>query len=76
MPKPKLKHYKTNTTMPGQRNSDKRGMSVYVPSDIKDAIEAESKKQGVPMSVLVTRFYRSKLRSLGYSIADEVEEEK
>lgn len=50
-------------------------MSVYIPSDIKSAIEAEAKKQGVPMSVLVTRFYRDKLRSLGYDIADEKEEQ-
>lgn len=50
-------------------------MSVYVPSDIKAAIVEEATKQGISMSVLVTRFYRDKLRSLGYDIADEKEEQ-
>ena len=54
--------------MPNKRNKNKRGISVYVPNPIKDALVAEAKRRGVPMSELVTEFYRAELSRLGYKV--------
>ena len=54
--------------MPNQRKKTKRGISVYVPEEIKDALRAECMRRGVTLARLVTEIYRSELRKLGYTI--------
>lgn len=56
-------------TMPNQRKKDKKGISVYVPDKIKAALAAESKRRGIPMSELVTEFYKTALEKLGYDLS-------
>lgn len=55
--------------MPNQRKKGKKGISVYVPEAIKNALVQEAKKQGVPMSDLITRIYRDALTERGYNLA-------
>ena len=55
--------------MPNKRNKDKCGISVYVPSKIKDAL-TEADRRSVHMSELVTDIYREKLGDLGYDVSD------
>ena len=62
--------------MPNKRNKDKRGISVYVPNQIKDALVAEAERRGVPMSELVTEIYRAELSRLGYNINNKKKENK
>ena len=54
--------------MPNQRKKDKRGISVYVPRTIKNALVEEAEKRGVPMSELITELYRAELERLGYNL--------
>ena len=54
--------------MPNQRKKGKKGISVYVPEAIKNALVQEAEKQGVPMSDLITRIYRDALMQRGYKI--------
>lgn len=54
--------------MPNQRKKDKRGISVYVPSAIKNALAEEAERRGVPMSELITELYRAELERLGYNL--------
>lgn len=54
--------------MPNQRKKGKKGISVYVPEAIKDALVQEAEKQGVPMSELITKIYRDALSQRGYNM--------
>ena len=54
--------------MPNQRKKGKKGISVYVPEDIKNALVHEAERLGIPMSELVTRIYRDALEQRGYQI--------
>lgn len=55
--------------MPNKRDKDKCGISVYVPSKIKDALKTEADRRSVHMSELVTDIYREKLGNLGYDVS-------
>ncbi len=57
--------------MPNKRSKDKRSVSVYVPAEVKEALESESRRLGVPMSELITRFYRDALEQRGYKFDKE-----
>ena len=59
--------------MPNQRHKDKRGISVYVPTEIKDALTQEAEAQGVPMSELIIRIYRDALSQRGYKVNGDKE---
>ena len=59
--------------MPNQRKRTKRGISVYVPDTIKEALVAEAARRGVHMSELVTEIYRAELLRLGYDLNPEKE---
>lgn len=59
--------------MPNQRHKDKKGISVYVPTEIKDALTQEAEMLGMPMSELITRIYRDALVQRGYKINGEKE---
>ena len=61
--------------MPNQRSKGKRGMSVYVPEDMKEAIRLEAERQGVSMGTLVKQIYFEALSKRGY-ILKEIEEDK
>ena len=54
--------------MPNQRKKGKKGISVYVPEDIKNALVHEAERLSIPMSELVTRIYRDALEQRGYQI--------
>ena len=54
--------------MPNQRKKGKKGISVYVPEDIKNALVHEAERLRIPMSELVTRIYRDALEQRGYKI--------
>ena len=51
--------------MPNKRSDNKRGISVYVPKDIKDGIQKLAKDRGIAMSDLVTTLYREELKRAG-----------
>lgn len=59
--------------MPNQRKKTKRGISVYVPSEIKRALATEAARRGIRMSVLVTELYRAELERLGYNLTEKQE---
>lgn len=62
--------------MPNKRKKTKRGISVYVPDKIKDALVAEAERRGVHMSELVTEIYRAELERLGYNLNAKQENEQ
>ena len=51
--------------MPNKRSDNKRGISVYVPKDIKDGIQKLAQDRGIAMSDLVTTLYREELKRAG-----------
>lgn len=61
--------------MPNKRKKTKRGISVYVPDEIKRALVAEAERRGIPMSKLVTELYRAELERLGYNLKAKQENE-
>ena len=55
--------------MPNKKDKNKSGISVYVPSEIKEALKSEAERQNRPMSEFVTDIYREKLENLGYDFS-------
>ena len=54
--------------MPNQRDKSKKGVSVYVPDTIKNALKAEAQKRNLTMSEFVTAIYKDKLSEFGYDV--------
>ena len=51
--------------MPNVRASNKRGISVYVPDEIKAALANEALARGIPLSQLVTQIYVEAIKHFG-----------
>lgn len=59
--------------MPNKRDKKKRGISVYVPIEIKSALVSEAERLKIPMSELITKFYTDALEARGYKLNNSKE---